>query len=244
MRVLVIGGSGFVGGLTLPYLKERHELHVFDLKPPADPSLPYTEGSVTDPAALARAFAPGFDALLYMAMGSFDRDDHGQTRARAFDVNVKGVFLALAAAHDAGVSHAVYTSSLSVYGGKLEERGLRDEDIPPDARDLYGFTKRLGEEACRNAWQRWGMDVNALRLCWPTPPEKWDELVTTGRLPLATRADDVARALDAALGYRHGFQAFFISGDWQEKHLSHARAKRFLGWEPLARPVSPSSSGD
>jgi hypothetical protein len=35
MRVLVIGGSGYVAGLVLPLMAHRFEFCVFDLKPPA-----------------------------------------------------------------------------------------------------------------------------------------------------------------------------------------------------------------
>jgi nucleoside-diphosphate-sugar epimerase len=35
-------------------------------------------------------------------------------------------------------------------------RYLVDEDLPPDSQRLYGFTKRLGEEVCRNATRQWG----------------------------------------------------------------------------------------
>jgi len=240
LRVLVIGGAGYVASLTLPYLKEQHDLRVFDLRPPADTSLEYIEGSVGDLAALARA-SEGIDALLYMAMGR-ERIPAPEFVADAFDVNVKGVALALRAAHDAGAAHAVYTSSLSVYQGPLDQRFFTDEDIPPDSRETYGFTKRLGEEVCRNAWQRWGMSVNALRLCWPQPPDMWEESSRSGRRPLATRADDVARALLAALAYRGGFQAFFISGDHAERYTRLGKAKRLLGWEPLARVPEDSRS--
>jgi nucleoside-diphosphate-sugar epimerase len=233
LRVLVVGGSGYVASITLPYLKEHHHLRVFDLRRPADDSLEYVEGSVTDPAALARA-SEGIDALRYMAMGR-ERIAAPDFVADAYDVNVKGVALALRAAHDAGAGHAVYTSSLSVYHGRLDQRGFTDEDIPPDARETYGFTKRLGEEVCRNAWQRWGMSVNALRLCYPQPPGKWEDSTRSGRFPLATRADDVARALLAALDYRGGLQAFFISGDHAERYMRLRKAKQILGWEPLAR---------
>jgi nucleoside-diphosphate-sugar epimerase len=241
LRVLVVGGSGHVASITLPYLKERHHLRVFDLRPPTDDSLEYVEGSVTDPAALARA-SEGIDALLYMAMGR-ERGHAADFVADAYDVNVKGVALALRAAHDAGADHAVFTSSLSVYHGRLDQRGFTDEDIPPDSRETYGFTKRLGEEVCRNAWQRWGMSVNALRLCFPMPPGKWEEAVSSGHRPFATRADDVAHAFLAALDHRGGFQAFFISGDHAERYMRLRKAKQLLGWEPLARAPEGSTSG-
>ena len=50
------------------------------------------------------------------------------------------------------------------------------------------------------------------------------------------RAGDVARALLAALDYRAGFQAFMISGDYEQKLMNMSKARRWLGWEPLARP--------
>ena len=239
MRVLAVGGSGYLGTLVLPFLASHHTLRVFDLRPPADPSIEYVQGSVSDPAALAQAVA-GMDAVLYMAMGSHVRlngDDWGraESHADAFDVSVKGVYLALYAAHQAGIAHAVYTSSLSVYHQNGMGRYLSDEDLPPDASHIYGFTKRLGEEVCQNACRAWGMSVNALRLYLPVPEEKWRAEAAKGKPFPWTTAEDTARALEAALECRAGFQAFSISGDYSEAQMSLAKAKRLLGWEPLAR---------
>ena len=149
MNVLVIGGSGVVGTLIVPILAESHELRLFDLRPPQNGAYDYFQGDVTDYDALAQA-ASGMDALIYMAMGSLN---WGETVGvvSALDVNVKGVYLALKAAHEAGVNQAVYTSTMSVYGGDLLRRYFSDEAVTPDSAELYGFTKRLGEEVCLNA---------------------------------------------------------------------------------------------
>jgi nucleoside-diphosphate-sugar epimerase len=234
MRVLVIGGSGLVGGLVLPHLAQWHTLRVFDLRPPADPSWEYVAGNVGDLDALSQA-AEGTDALLYMAMGNkeFTLPEAITTN---FDVNAKGVYLALYAAQRAGISHAVYTISMSVYGSDLMTRYFPDEDLTPDASDIYGLTKRMGEEVCQNATRAWGMSANALRLCFPTDDEEWIGKHRVGTPTLATAASDVARALHAALEYRCGYQAFTISGDYEQKIMNMAKARRMLGWEPLARP--------
>lgn len=243
MRVLVIGGAGRVASYVIPHLKEWHDLRIYDLKPPADASLAHVIGSVTDYDALLAA-AAGVDALLYMAMGSlaWQTIEGAQT---AFDANVKGVYLALKAVReaslaregrDAGAAHAVYCSTMSVYDGDLMKRHFFDEDMPPDARGLYGFTKRLGEETCRNAWYEHGMSVNALRLCMPTPDDRWLAEAKAGVPAIATAASDLARAFDSALRYRNGFQAFMISGDFENKIMNMGKAKRLLEWEPLARP--------
>jgi nucleoside-diphosphate-sugar epimerase len=235
MKLLVVGGSGYVGGLALPHLAQQHMLRVFDLRAPADPSWDYVAGSVGDFDALAGATV-GMEALLYMAMGDKEYNTVASITTN-FDVNVKGLYLALYAASQAGITHAVYTSSMSVYGGNLEGRYFPDEEITPDSSDIYGLTKRLGEEICRNAVRAWGMNVNALRLCFPTPEDEWHAKTRAGTPTLATTAGDVAGALLAALDYRGGFQAFMISGDYEQKLMNMAKAKRLLGWEPLARPA-------
>jgi nucleoside-diphosphate-sugar epimerase len=234
MKVLVIGGSGHVGGLTLPYLAERHSLRVFDLRPPANPDWEYVAGSIDDLAALTRA-AAGVDALLYMAMGHKEYT-LPEAITTNFDANIKGVYLALYAARQAGAMHAVYTSSMSIYAGDLTTRYFADEELTPDSSHLYGFTKRLGEDVCLNATREWGMSANALRLCFPISEEEWQSTTRRGTPTLATTAADVGRALLAALEYRAGFQAFMISGDYEQKILNMSKAKRLLGWEPLARP--------
>ena len=236
MNVLIIGGSGYVAGLVLPLLAERHTLRIYDLTPPPDGPWSYFEGDVGDPDALAQA-CEGRDALVYMAMGKYDQK-HADGLRYGYDVNVKGLHLALHAAHQSGISHAVFTSSMSVYQEhRLESRYFADEEITPDARDTYGFTKRMGEEVCRNAARAWGMSVNALRLCYPRPLEGWLEETKPGVPTLATAGDDVARALVAALEHRFGgFQAFMISGDYEGKITNLSKAKRLLGWEPQARP--------
>jgi nucleoside-diphosphate-sugar epimerase len=235
MRVLIIGGSGHVGTLVIPFLLEHHTLRVLDKRPPQHEGVDFSVGDVTNYDDLVAALAD-MDAVIYLAMGSLDWDQTPGV-VSAFDVNVKGVYLALKAAHDREITQAVYASTMSIYGGELRTRYFADEDIAPDATQLYGFTKRLGEEVCRNAAREWGMHVNALRLCHPTAEEKWLAETKADAPTIATTAGDVARAMLAALVFDAGFQAFTISGDYEQKIMHMAKAKRLLGWEPLARPV-------
>ena len=159
--LLVIGGSGHVGSLILPFLAEHHTLRVFDLQPPTF-ECAYTQGNVRDFEALKSAMQ-GCEKLLYMAMGTHDS---ASAPAAQFDVNVTGLYLALRAAHTVGITHAALTSSMSVYE-QLGQRFFWDEDAEPDAHHHYGLTKRLGEEVAKAAWRQWGVSVNALRLCLP-----------------------------------------------------------------------------
>jgi len=239
MKILVIGGSGDIGTLMLPHLAMQHQLRVLDFRPPVWKDCEFIEGNLTDPKALQRA-VQGIDVLIFMAMGNkvYDNVEGVITN---FDVNVKGVYLALYTAHNAGIKHAVYTSTLSIYED-LGTRFITGEEMPPNTRHIYGFTKRLGEEVCRNAVNEWGMSVNALRLCHPMTDEKWHETFTLSDPNCSTTATDLAAALLKSIDYRDGFQAFIISGDYEGKMMNMEKAKRVLGWEPLARPVTKGGS--
>ena len=69
MRVLVVGGSGYVAGLFLPALARRHAIRVLDRRPPRTEAadyladVDYLEGDALDGAALGRA-AQGVDAVV------------------------------------------------------------------------------------------------------------------------------------------------------------------------------------
>lgn len=240
MRVIVVGGSGTVGSLVLPYLAEHHELAVFDLKPPvADVAVDYHAGDLRDVAAVRRA-VDGADQLLFMAMGPLAGWGTPDNARLHLEVAVPGLHTALEAAHDAGIERAVYTSSMSVFTAPRASGGSRDcypdESVPPDATNFYGLAKRLGEEVCRNAVLEWGMDVVALRLCHPTADAEFPRTDDPHTQTICTSARDTARALLAALDFRGtGFEAFGISGDGAERLVPISKAREVLGWHPLDR---------
>lgn len=230
MRLLLIGGSGLVGSLIIPYLVQDHEIVVYDLNPPAaGPDVDYRPGSVEDFDGL-RAAMDGIDVAVYLAMNP--KRDWGSvpTAALAFDINVKGLYLAWWAAAEAGVWHGVHASTMSVYRTRPE--GYPDETVPPDAAEFYGFTKTLGEQVCRHATEHRGLSINSLRLCHPRPDDEWpvpgDDLESI----ISTRAGDVAAAVEAALHHRDGYQTFTISGDVDQRRSQWGKAERVLGWRP------------
>jgi nucleoside-diphosphate-sugar epimerase len=173
------------------------------------------------------------DLLLYMAMGRVGEFGINDV-CTSYDVNVKGVHLAMDAAARAGVKRAVYTSSLSVHDGSDLLSGAFDsEEVPPEPRTVYGHTKWLGEQACRFVHRVHGLPILALRLFHPIAEEKWRERHEDDTADGHTRASDVARALIAALELEHaGFEAIHITGDTSGKAYRHEKAKRILNWQP------------
>ncbi|MFJ3906282.1 NAD-dependent epimerase/dehydratase family protein [Streptomyces sp. NPDC090025] len=240
MRVLVIGGSGYVVGLMLPALMARHDVTVLDPRPGSG-AHSHLVGSASDPVALAAA-VDGVDVVLHAAL-SDPTGDPLDAAARAFDSHVTSLHLTLAAAHRAGVRHAVHLSSLSVYGD-LTGRAL-DETVPPDATDLYGLTKRLAEQVCHAATAQWDMSVTVLRLAWPTTEEAWPAWSLPGVPPKTHALDgtpvhglaagDLGRAVLAALDHRDGFDVFHITGTDRGGLWNQAKARERLRWAPRRR---------
>ncbi len=151
-RVLVTGGSGFVGANLVSTLLDRgYRVRSFDRAPsplPAQPGLEVLQGDICDRDVVAGAVA-GVDTIFHTAalialMGGASVTD--EYRQRSFAVNVEGTKNLVHAAQAAGVKRFVYTASNSVVmGGKPIAGG--DETLPYTDRfaDLYTETKVVAE---------------------------------------------------------------------------------------------------
>ncbi|OBH77256.1 steroid delta-isomerase [Mycobacterium scrofulaceum] len=151
-RVLVTGGSGFVGANLVTTLLDRgYRVRSFDRAPsplPEHPQLEVLEGDITDTAVCAQA-VDGIDTVFHTAaiielMGGASVTD--AYRQRSFGVNVGGTENLVHAGQAAGVKRFVYTSSNSVVMGGQNIPG-GDETLPYTTRfnDLYTETKVVAE---------------------------------------------------------------------------------------------------
>lgn len=152
-RVLVTGGSGFVGANLVTELLDRG-LHVrsFDRVASALPALArleIVEGDITDADDVAAA-VEGVDTVFHTAaiidlMGGASVSE--EYRQRSFAVNVTGTQNLVHAAQKAGVTRFVYTASNSVVMGGQRIAG-GDETLPYTERfnDLYTETKVVAEK--------------------------------------------------------------------------------------------------
>jgi 3beta-hydroxy-Delta5-steroid dehydrogenase / steroid Delta-isomerase len=151
-RILVTGGSGFVGAnLVTTLLNRGYQVRSFDRAPspfPAQPGLEVLRGDICDQDTVAAA-VDGIDtvfhtaALIELLGGASVTEEY---RQRSFAVNVEGTKNLVHAAQAAGVKRFVYTSSNSVVmGGKPIAGG--DETLPYTDRfnDLYTETKVVAE---------------------------------------------------------------------------------------------------
>jgi 3beta-hydroxy-Delta5-steroid dehydrogenase / steroid Delta-isomerase len=174
-RVLVTGGSGFVGANLVTTLLDRgHQVRSFDRAPsplPAQPGLQVLEGDICDPGTVASAVNE-IDTIFHTAaiielMGGASVTD--EYRRRSFAVNVDGTKNLVHAAQEAGVKRFVYTASNSVVMGGQRIAG-GDEMLPYTDRfnDLYTETKVVAEKFVLSQ-----NGINALLTCSIRPSGIW-----------------------------------------------------------------------
>lgn len=151
-RVVVLGGSGFIGSHVIPALVQRGASVVsYDLYPP-EHALPEgvedVRGDIRDVDTLTRALA-GADAVLNLAAA---HHDFGLSPATFDSVNVDGARSLVQAMVANGVANLCFYSSVAVYG----EAGPRpDETSTPLPVNDYGRTKLAAEGVYRD-WRAEG----------------------------------------------------------------------------------------
>ncbi len=144
MKVLVVGGAGYIGSHVSRELLDRgHEVTVYDnlsfgQRVNLFPEAGFVEADILDPEALARCLAGGYRAIVHLA--AFKAAGESMTSPEKYAANnIGGTIQVLNAASAAGVKHVVFSSSAAVYG---EPHYLPiDEDHPLNPENFYGFTK-------------------------------------------------------------------------------------------------------
>ena len=239
MRVLVIGGAGYVGAILRPTLEEHHDCTFMDLRPVAGARGPCLIGDVDDEAALARAVA-GQEAAVWLAMGGSVADNNSQCLSGpAFDVNVRGFFRFLQAAERVKIRRIVFSSSLSIYE-RLRRRPGEPvcERLAPDAWQPYGVSKRLAEGLCRMYVQQVPeATVVSLRLMLPRNEADWPgNEYAAGKSYHPLGPQDAQTLYLAALQLeKPGAHAVQATGDLGGELYPNDAATTLLGWAPQGR---------
>jgi nucleoside-diphosphate-sugar epimerase len=145
LRIVVIGGSGFIGGRLVSRLAEEgHDVSIADkVKSRAHPERSIL-CDVRDPDAVRRAVA-GRDVIFNLAA---EHADDVRPISLYDEVNVDGAGVVCKAAAEAGIRRIVFTSSVAIYGFATEEL---HEDSPTRPFNDYGRTK-LAAEKVYDAW--------------------------------------------------------------------------------------------
>jgi UDP-glucose 4-epimerase len=178
LRVLVTGGSGFIGSHVVDVLAARgHEPVNFDRveSPHHEPgSVETIIGEATDADALAAAMH-GCDAVIHLAAMA-DVNDVQADPEGAELANSRATLAVLEAVRRSGVGRVVYGSTIWVYSD-VPETSVCEQTRLSHPAHLYTATKLAGELYCRSYAELYGVEYTILRFGIPYGPRARDATV-------------------------------------------------------------------
>ena len=197
---LVTGGAGFIGShLAEQLVLQGRPVRVLDDFSTGlwsnlshlDPTPELIDGSLTDPATVARAMH-GVGVVYHLgALASVARSV--ETPALTHAACATGTLNLLDAARKSGVRRVVYAASSSAYGG-ISTSGGQTEDLPLVAKSPYAAAKLAGELYMQAFAHTYGIETVRLRFFNIFGPRQRADSPYSGVIALFTAAMSEGRA--------------------------------------------------
>jgi|TARA_B110000495_G_C23034120_1_gene616907 UDP-glucose 4-epimerase len=192
-KILVIGGTGFIGSFVVSELLKSDVAKVVIFDNFARGKRSNVENALKDPRCeiyanggdvrdidLLNDAMEGVDGVIHLAaMWLLHCKDFPRT---AFHVNIEGTFNVLEACVKNNVKRLVYSSSASVYGDAAQVP--MTESHPFNNKNFYGATKIAGEAMCRAYFDRYGLSYVGLRYMNVYGPHQDQTAAYTGVIPI------------------------------------------------------------
>lgn len=176
MKVLLTGGSGFVGiNIAEALLETGDKVVVYSRRPmPQEAAqelstlpgeLRWAKGDVSDKQRLLDVLREEkIDYVVHAAAITPGLARETEDMASVIRVNVLGTITTLEAAREHNVKRFVYVSSVAVYGDASQNCDPVYESAPKNPHTTYELSKFATENLVRRYRELHGMDIVALRL--------------------------------------------------------------------------------
>ena len=190
-RVLVTGGSGFIGSNVIEELMKSFKVVNLDLKPSKNSEIEQMIGDIRDKELVEKA-VENCDIVIHLAaqVSVPLSIDYPQ---KTFDINIQGTQNIIDAAHKFGIKRLIIASSAAVYG-EVSDLPLKEESAG-QCLSPYAQSKWENETQIMLAREK-GLEAIALRFFNVYGPgqskdgtyaaviPKFVEMLTTGKQPI------------------------------------------------------------
>jgi UDP-glucose 4-epimerase len=197
MKVLIVGGAGYIGSFVTRLLHEKGcNVVVLDNlswghRKALHPKIPLIEGDLADLKMLTNLCSSDrFDAVMHFA--SFILvGESVVSPIQYYHNNVANTVNLLKAMTACGVRHFIFSSSAAVFG--IPEKVPLEEDHPQTPINPYGWSKRMVEQVLRDASAAGHIRFVSLRYfnaagAYPDGSMGEDHAHETHLIPLAIKA--------------------------------------------------------
>jgi len=160
MKIIVTGGSGFIGSNVVKYLSKNHEVKIFDFKKPNNLDNEFIQGDITDSKHVINSIKD-CDVVIHLAatLGVVNTETNP---VLTLDTNLGGTINVLEACKINKIKKIIFSSSSEVYGEPLKIP--MDEDDKPIPMTTYGIAKFAAEEYIKAYSKTFGLQYTIFRL--------------------------------------------------------------------------------
>jgi len=159
LKILITGGTGFIGSHLTRFLKNKHEITIYDVKKPIDEDVEFILGDITDDQKILQSFQD-FDIIIHLAaavgVGITETDP-----IWTLNTNILGTKNILESCKKNNIKKVILASSSEVYGEP--KKVPIDETQTPMPITTYGISKLACEEYLKSYAKTYGFNYSVLR---------------------------------------------------------------------------------
>ena len=159
MKIIITGGSGFIGSCLAMQLKQEHDVTIFDVKKNVS-DINFIKGDVTNLENVKNSIV-NCDLVIHLAAAlgvvNVEKDP-----VQTLDINLGGTKNVLEACKANNIKKIIFSSSSEVYGEPAKIPIKENDPITPIT--TYGISKLASEEYIKSYSKSYGIQYTIFRL--------------------------------------------------------------------------------